>query len=63
MHLIIDKVDESNIITCRLLFIPDLLFINDVQSNINEMIALTEMSMFPFGRSWLVSDSYSEIAS
>ncbi|MEJ6614964.1 MAG: hypothetical protein QNK64_02345 [Saprospiraceae bacterium] len=49
MHLIIDKVDdESNMITCRLLLIPDLLFINDVQSNIDEMIALTEMRILAF---------------
>ena len=40
MNLIIDKADEeSNMIQCKLLLIPDLIFINDVQSNIDEMIA------------------------
>ena len=49
MNLIKDKADdESNMITCKLLHIPDLIFINDVQSNIDEMIAWTKMSMLAF---------------
>ncbi|MDG1100109.1 MAG: hypothetical protein P8N29_02765 [Saprospiraceae bacterium] len=40
MNLIKDKADdESNMTTCKSLLIPDLIFINDAQSNIDEMIA------------------------